>query len=108
MARFRLSCHGLAIETGRWTKIFTLREQRLCEHCARMEVDDEDHVFFKCEAHLVERQGLRQKLRTIDQQGFSAFNNEDLPQLLQNQKCMAVIASYIYHLCKRRKELDAI
>jgi hypothetical protein len=108
MARFRLSCHGLAIETGRWTKNHTPREERLCKHCARPEVDDEDHVFFRCEAHLVERQRIRQKLRTLDHEGFSAFNNEDLPGLLRNQKCMALIASYIFKLYKGRKELDAI
>ena len=43
---WRLSNFELAIETGRYTRPKTYREQRLCRTC--LTVEDEYHVFFVC------------------------------------------------------------
>ena len=44
LTRWRLSCHDLEIETGRYKN--TPRELRLCSSC--LIIEDEYHVFFDC------------------------------------------------------------
>ena len=46
--RFKLGCHSLAIETGRWHG--TPRLQRLCHRCTQGALDDERHLVFECPA----------------------------------------------------------
>jgi hypothetical protein len=48
MARFRLSCHHLAVETGRWQNIHV--DDRKCTLCQTGSVQDEHHVLFVCPA----------------------------------------------------------
>jgi hypothetical protein len=48
MARFRLSCHHLAVETGRWQNIQV--DNRTCALCPMGSVQDEHHVLFVCPA----------------------------------------------------------
>ena len=49
ITRWRLSCHKLRIETGRYTYPITPRENRLCKVCSV--VEDETHALFHCPAH---------------------------------------------------------
>ena len=49
ITRWRLSCHKLRIETGRYTYPITPRENRLCKVCSL--VEDETHALFHCPAH---------------------------------------------------------
>ena len=44
--RFKLGCHDLGIEAGRWNG--TPRCQRLCPRCDQGELDDERHLVFEC------------------------------------------------------------
>ena len=46
ITRWRLSNHKLKVETGRYTKPFTPRTRRLCDHCNLLE--DEYHAVFIC------------------------------------------------------------
>ena len=46
ITRWRLSNHDLSIETGRYSRPITPREDRLCETCNKLE--DEYHVVFVC------------------------------------------------------------
>ena len=46
MARFRLSCHHLAVETGRWHDVRI--DDRKCTLCTMGSVQDEHHVLFVC------------------------------------------------------------
>ena len=46
LSRWRLSNHSLNIETGRYTKPITLRENRICTLCKVLE--NEEHVVFNC------------------------------------------------------------
>jgi hypothetical protein len=46
--RFRLGCHNLAIECGRWKKPHPIpRTDRVCPRC-RLELQDEQHFVLKC------------------------------------------------------------
>ena len=46
ITRWRLSNHKLRIETGRYTRPVTPREERICILCRV--VEDEEHVIFHC------------------------------------------------------------
>ena len=64
ITRWRLSCHPLRIEKGRYTKPKTPREDRKCLICD--EVDDEKHALFVCKAHRIIREQHRDILVTCD------------------------------------------
>lgn len=49
ITRWRLSCHKLKIETGRYTSPKTPREERKCAMCDVL--DDEQHALYRCTAH---------------------------------------------------------
>ena len=49
ITRWRLSCHKLRIETGRYTNPITPRDERKCRIC--QVVEDERHALFHCAAH---------------------------------------------------------
>ena len=53
ISRWRLSNHDLKIETGRYTKPCTPREERLCNFCNSIE--DEYHVIFVCPLYAIIR-----------------------------------------------------
>jgi hypothetical protein len=46
MAKFRLSCHHLAVETGGWYGVHM--DDRKCTLCTTGSVQDELHVLFVC------------------------------------------------------------
>ena len=46
LTRWRLSNHSLAIETGRYTRPYTERQERVCTMCNSLE--DENHVIYLC------------------------------------------------------------
>lgn len=48
LARFRLSCHHLAVETGRWRGLAI--DDCVCTLCGTGAVQDEHHVLFRCPA----------------------------------------------------------
>ena len=57
VTRWRLSCHPLYIETGRYLRPKITRSERKCKFCAV--VEDEEHALFFCRAHFVIRQQHR-------------------------------------------------
>ena len=58
IAHFRVSSHRLRIETGRHHQPNLPLEQRLCQFCDKLEVDDERHLFESCKFHAQERLDL--------------------------------------------------
>jgi hypothetical protein len=48
LARFRLSCHHLAVETGRWRGVDL--DDCVCTICGTGAVQDEHHILFRCPA----------------------------------------------------------
>lgn len=67
IARFRLSSHNLRIELGRHKRPFIPAEERLCEKCRVVEVEDEYHCLMVC----------------------PHWNNIRLPLMEQAVKCIA-------------------
>lgn len=107
MARFRLSSHGLRIETGRWRKPPIPRELRHCRHCAAHTVDDEAHFLFECTAHISSRIKFQMRLQDKNLDAFDAFTNKDIQKLFNNAEIIPMLASYLYNTLRERKELEA-
>ena len=51
----RISCHPVAIETGRYTMPKTPVENRVCLFCNLNAIEDEYHVLMECENYNQER-----------------------------------------------------
>ena len=58
IARFRMSSHTLAIETGRHAKPKIAKEERKCRYCNLDAVEDEEHFLLKCSLYNEERLSL--------------------------------------------------
>ena len=58
IARFRMSSHTLAIETGRHAKPKIAKEERKCRYCNLDDVEDEKHFLLKCPLYSEERLSL--------------------------------------------------
>ena len=58
IARFRMSSHTLAIETGRHAKPKIAKEERRCRYCNLDDVEDEKHFLLKCPLYNEERLSL--------------------------------------------------
>ena len=63
VTRWRLSCHKLYIETGRYKTPKVEREQRVCKQCGVLE--DEHHALFVCAAHYSVRIKFRDRIRWV-------------------------------------------
>lgn len=46
LAKLRMGCHNLAVETGRWQRID--RAKRLCQVCHSGAIEDEAHFVYDC------------------------------------------------------------
>ena len=62
ITRWRLSCHSLHIETGRYQRPRLPRNERICSVCHTME--DEHHALFVCTAHTFIRARYSELLST--------------------------------------------
>ena len=71
-----MSNHDLKIETGRYTRPVTPREERKCDICDILE--DEYHVVFVCPKYDVARRGHEQLLSNKD---ISAFLDCSFPNI---------------------------
>jgi hypothetical protein len=57
LAQFRLGSHWLGVETGRQGSAGAVpRVDRVCQRCHSGELDDEEHMVFRCQAHEAQRQ----------------------------------------------------
>ena len=84
VTRWRLSCHKLYVETGRYKTPKVERHQRVCKMCGVLE--DEQHALLVCEAHY----GIRVKYR--DKISWSSVSDMLNPG---NEEDLITIAGYI-------------
>ena len=83
MARLRLSCHKLEIETGRYHKPYPKpAHERICRQCPSGRVEDEAHFLFSCEKY----DTLRKRLYS-DLQDINVTLNEHDPSALKIFDC---------------------
>ena len=97
ITRWRLSSHKLKIETGRFSRPFTQREDRKCILCNVLE--DEVHALYKCRAHRL----IREKYKHL-------FNedNREIQQLLNptSHDDTISLAVYLEEIEENMKDLE--
>ena len=104
LTQFRMSCHTLRIESGRYNK--TSQEQRLCEYCDSNEIEDECHFSLKCKYYEQQRKDLISILqnKTNMMIRFETFN--DLLQILSSNdsEIINIFSRYLFACFKKRNE----
>ena len=98
ITRWRLSSHELKIETGRYTKPITNREDRLCKICR--EIENESHAIFTCKAH----RWIREKNKNL----FDSFKDAKTflnPPTVDTAKKVAL---YLTEIEKNMKACDML
>ena len=105
MARFRTSCHSLAIETGRHHKPPIPPEQRLCLYCNSGKVDDEVHFLIECDHLQYYRGKLYETAVYYNAQFINMSHTEKMCYLFEtsNTPTIRKLAWYIYSGLEYRK-----
>ena len=92
LTKIRLSCHPLAIETGRYSKPYTPAEERFCKYCKDV-VEDEKHFTLSCPLY----DSIRTKFTMFDY--TQPIQSEDIifnilnPSSIQNTKQICLFIS---------------
>ena len=99
ITRWRLSSHQLRIETGRYNRPYTERENRVCQVCDI--VEDEIHAIYDCRAHNPIR---NRYINTIN------FTSRDITQLFNpsNTDEMLNLAAFLNDIETNMKNLEMI
>ena len=105
LSRFRLSCHKLNIEIGRYTRI--PREERYCPFCPNS-VEDENHFLFKCAQYTVERNLLLQTVQSITP-SFQFYTQEiKLTYLMTREETINQVAKFIFKAFEDRERFHPL
>ena len=99
ISRWRLSNHDLKIETGRYTKPVTPREERKCNVCNTIE--DEYHAVFVCPRYVAVRAGHDSLLSCKNISTFLDCN-------ITNMKETATILHQIEQIRKENGQVDDV
>ena len=98
ITRWRLSCHKLFIEVGRYKKPLVERANRLCTICLILE--DETHALFVCKAHITIRRKYERLLRL-----YPSTSEILSPNNIDDISC---ISQYIKEIEKNMDDLKMI
>lgn len=96
------------IEVGRYKQPKIPRNERYCPFCDSLQIEDEIHFLFHCNVYECQRENVYIELgKNINEKLKKLPDDSKLKFLLEidDQKINFVLASYIYQLFKRRKEL---
>ena len=99
---FRSRSHHFAIETGRHTIPITPVNERLCQLCKGLLIDDEMHMLLSCEFHFDERSIMYTEIPTNllmlppDQLFCELLNTP-------NETVIRSVAKYIHRCFEKRK-----
>ena len=88
--QFRISCHKLQIEIGRYHKI--PQEERICEYCDLNEVEDEYHFSLSCKYYEKYRNDLISNLQNFPIP--TSFHHKDDLQSIISSKDSTLINTF--------------
>ena len=99
ITRWRLSSHQLRIETGRYSRPYTEKKDRLCQICDV--VEDESHALYDCRAHKFIRERYEQSIN---------FTSRDIKQLLNPSTAAEItnVASFLDDIEENMKKLEMV
>ena len=102
IARFRMSSHTLAIETGRHAKPKISKEEGKCRYCNLDDVKDEEHFLLKCPLYNKERLSLSNSVVL----NVSAMSQGDVFVYLLSSKeptTVKALGTFLHNARKGRK-----
>ena len=101
---FRLSCHDLEIERGRYARPRVPPEKRICKICTKAP-ETEDHFIISCQAYSDLRTKMYVDIAQIDR-SFLQINSQDKFKFLMttiNNNIIIIVMKFIYSAYKTRK-----
>ena len=102
LSQFRLSCHKLNIEVGRYTKV--PRSERFCTFCTE-HIEDEKHFLLNCGTYTPQRSMLFQTIQLITP-NFKHYSPEiKLNYLMNQEKTIDQVANFICNAFETRNLL---
>ena len=94
LVKMRISDHNLGIETGRYNKIN--REQRICKHCNKNEIDDEEHFFLSCSKNEpIRKDFFKENINKVYPSGGVINKNDLVTKVLSISTLMQTVAPFI-------------
>ena len=104
LAKIRLGCLELRIETGRYARPRLPPESRLCQVCNEQKVEDEFHFLFECKIYEQERFLWLNKLRLAA--NFQQKTQEEKLDLVLNEHTnVKLTAQYIIDIFDSRSKI---
>ena len=97
VTRWRLSCHKLHVETGRYKIPKVERLQRVCKMCRVLE--DEHHTLLVCDAHYAIRIKFRDRIK------WTSVSDMLNPE---NEEGLSSIADYLKEIEKNMEALKLV
>ena len=85
LTRFRISCHKLHIETGRYTIPKTPIDDRVCKNCNFNAIEDEKHMLLFCSKYNFDRAELIYKCYNKNIAYINDYNSKFI-WLLSNEE----------------------
>ena len=106
LAKLRLGCLEIRIETGRYARPRLPEEARICQICQNQgqTKEDEVHFLFKCETYENERSAWLSSL--LKPENFSILpSNEKLKTVLNCDQNVKKTAQYIINIYDKRSKI---
>ena len=106
IAKLRLGCLEIRLETGRWARPRLPEESRICLVCPNQDQEPESelHFLFKCSTYQHERQSWLQKL-TIPE-NFQELQPEfKLDLVLNNPDNVKITSQYVINIFDKRSKI---
>ena len=103
--RFKLGCHSLATETGRWHG--TPHIQRMCQRCTQraFRLQDERHLMFDCPALEDSR---RQHCQSFDSEVVASLDTTPACSYSGKLCCISDIQRFVGQCCLRLHEQNKL
>ena len=105
MCRYRISAHDLRIESGRYSKTYINRTDRICTRCDLQEVEDEFHFLLKCSLYNDERKNLFNRINWLNN-NFKLLSLTDRGLWLLTQEDLNILehlASFLENCFSKRR-----
>ena len=104
LAKIRLGCLEIRVETGRYARPRLPAESRLCQVCNEQKVEDEFYFIFECNKYDQERSSWLNKLKTPD--NFSTETQEKkLDLVLNDHSNVKLTAQFIINIFDIRSKI---
>ena len=104
IAKIRLGCLEIRIETGRYARPRLTEEARTCQVCQSQEVENEVHFLFNCQAYQAERLAWTQRL-TVPGDFLNLPEAVKLDLVLNSHINVKLTAQYIINIFDKRSKI---